>query len=102
MESGPPAAPRVTDIIRKGATVVAERDGDVQRGPGQNPPSHYLITLVKTVVDADAPVVLRNECLRLMQGIERNEPDLIRESLAHLHALAREHGIELPPWPDPR
>jgi hypothetical protein len=82
--------------------VTAERDGDVQRGPGQNPPSHYLITLVKTVVDADAPVVLRNECLRLMQGIERNEPDLIRESLAQLHALAREHGIELPPWPDPR
>ena len=82
--------------------MAAERDGDVQRGPGQNPPSHYLITLVNAVIDADAPVVLRNECLRLMQGIERNEPDLIRESLAHLHALARDHGIELPPWPDPR
>ena len=82
--------------------MAAERDGDVQRGSGQNPPSHYLITVVNAVVAADAPVVLRNECLRLMQGIERNQPDVIRESLARLHALARDHGIELPPWPDPR
>ena len=54
------------------------------------PDANYLRSLIGALVgDPQTPVSLRNECHRLMLAIDRNDFDLIRESVERIEGLAR-------------
>ena len=61
------------------------------------PSSAYLRALITAINgNPTAPREIRNECHRLMQAIDGNNVDQIRESVARIEELADELKIEIP------
>jgi hypothetical protein len=65
---------------------------------GSVPPrADWLRTFVITITQDDhAPTSLRNACHLLMIAIERNDPDLVADSLSELHQIAASENYALP------
>lgn len=61
-------------------------------------PADGLRSLVLSVViDARAPVAVRNHCHRLMAALESDNQTLVDESLVDLERVAERTGYRLPP-----
>ena len=67
----------------------------------KQPTSAYLRALIAAIDgNPKTPRVIRNECHRLMQAIDGNNMEEIRESVARIERLAAESSLELPDLPD--
>jgi hypothetical protein len=61
------------------------------------PSADWLRTFVITITREDtAPVSIRNACHVLMIAIERNDRDLVEQSLSDLHQIAGSEQYSLP------
>ena len=67
----------------------------------KGPTSAYLRALIAAIDgNPDTPRPIRNECHRLMQAIDGNNMEQIRESVARIERLAADSSIRLPEVPD--
>ncbi|HEV2985465.1 MAG TPA: hypothetical protein VGX46_13820 [Vicinamibacterales bacterium] len=61
------------------------------------PSSHYLRALIAAIhSDSSVPREIRNECHRLMQAIDANDPDSITISVDRIERFAKEASFKLP------
>ena len=67
----------------------------------KGPTSAYLRALIAAIDgNPETPRPIRNECHRLMQAIDGNNIEEIRESVARIEQLAAESSIRLPDVPE--